>query len=82
MWATPSPEDPHRKCGQICEESFPGAQRLPRFCHQGDLGGEALSTFKREHMAPGEMEKSSSPKALLDKAADEIVISVEKGKLR
>ncbi len=41
-------------------------------------GGEALSTFKREHMAPGEMEKIVIPKALLDKAADEIVISVEK----
>ena len=41
-------------------------------------GGEALSTFKREHMAPGEMEKIVIPKALLDKAVDEIVISVEK----
>lgn len=36
-----------------------------------------IARFKREHMAPGEMEKISIPKALLDKiASDEITVSV------
>lgn len=44
------------------------------------LSGETeLCAFKREHMAPGEMEKITIPKVLLNKATtDDIVISVEK----
>jgi NADPH-dependent 2,4-dienoyl-CoA reductase/sulfur reductase-like enzyme len=41
-------------------------------------GDEVLCSFKREHMAPGEMEQINIPKVLLDKAGSEIVISVEK----
>lgn len=42
-------------------------------------GGEELACFKREHMAPGEMEKIVIPKAFLDKVKNgEITVSVEK----
>ena len=40
-------------------------------------GDTQLCAFKREHMAPGEMEKITIPKVLLDKAPDEITVSVE-----
>ena len=41
--------------------------------------GEELASFKREHMAPGEMEKIVIPKAFLDKVRNgEITVSVEK----
>ena len=41
--------------------------------------GEELASFKREHMAPGEMEKIVIPKAFLDKVKNgEITVSVEK----
>ncbi len=33
-----------------------------------ESGGQVLAQFKREHMAPGEMEKIIMPKVLLDKA--------------
>lgn len=43
-------------------------------------GGEILSRFQREHMAPGEMEKITFPKALFSKVRNnEITISVVKG---
>lgn len=43
-------------------------------------GGEALAAFKREHMAPGEMERITLPKALLEKAAGgDIEIVIESG---
>lgn len=42
-------------------------------------GDEVLCQFKREHVAPAEMEKIPIPKALLSKVVDnKIVISVEK----
>ena len=42
-------------------------------------GEEVLASYKREHMAPGEMEKIVLPKALLEKARDgKIRVSVEK----
>ena len=41
-------------------------------------GGKVLASFKREHMAPGEMEKVAFPKALFPQIADgEITVSVE-----
>ena len=39
-------------------------------------GGEVLCRFKREHMAPGEMEHVLLPKVLLEKAKGRIQISV------
>lgn len=41
-------------------------------------GNQKLAGFKREHMAPGEMEKIVIPKMLLEKADGELIISVEK----
>ena len=41
-------------------------------------GDQKLAGFKREHMAPGEMEKIVIPKMLLEKAGDEVIIHVEK----
>ena len=40
-------------------------------------GEQLIAKFKRTHMAPGEMEKIVLPKALLDKAGDEITISAK-----
>ena len=43
-----------------------------------ESGGEVLCRFKREHMAPGEMEKITIPKVLLDKADGAVLtVSVE-----
>jgi NADPH-dependent 2,4-dienoyl-CoA reductase/sulfur reductase-like enzyme len=39
--------------------------------------GKEIAKFKREHMAPGEMEKISIPKILLDRCGDEIEVTVE-----
>ncbi len=42
-------------------------------------GGEVLASFKREHMAPGEMEKVAFPKALFPRIRDgKITVSVVK----
>lgn len=46
---------------------------------QVSSGGEVLARFKREHMAPGEMEKIAFPKALFPKIRDgKITVSVVK----
>ena len=46
---------------------------------QISFGGEVLARFKREHMAPGEMEKVAFPKALFPKIRDgKITVSVVK----
>ncbi len=43
-----------------------------------ESGGQLLCQFKREHMAPGEMEKITVPKILLDKADGQcLTVSVE-----
>ena len=39
-------------------------------------GGEELACFKREHMAPGEMEKIVIPKAFLDKVKNGEIIEI------
>ena len=41
-----------------------------------EAGGEKLAGFKREHMAPGEMEHIVLPKVLLEKATGPITVSV------
>ena len=42
-----------------------------------DSGETRLAAFRREHMAPGEMERILLPKVLLEKAEKEITISVK-----
>ena len=40
-------------------------------------GETKIAEFKREHMAPGEMEKITIPKVLLDRCGDSIEIVVQ-----
>lgn len=42
-------------------------------------GDEVIAKFKREHLAPSEMEKLILPKVLLNKVKDDIKISLEDG---
>lgn len=42
-------------------------------------GGVQLAAFKREHMAPGEMEKITLPAVLLQKAAGDVTVAIEEG---
>lgn len=45
-----------------------------------DENGNMIAKFKREHLAPGEMEKISIPKVLLDKiTTDNVTVAVEEG---
>lgn len=54
-----------------------------RRVYEGDLkilaesGGQRLAAYKREHLAPGEMEHIALPKVLLQKAAGPITISIQ-----
>ena len=41
-----------------------------------ESNGERIATFKREYLAPGEMEKITLPKVLLDKAEGSITVAV------
>ena len=44
-----------------------------------DEAGNTVARFRREHMAPGEMQRITLPKALLDKAqGDTLTVSVER----
>jgi NADPH-dependent 2,4-dienoyl-CoA reductase/sulfur reductase-like enzyme len=46
-------------------------------------GGQVLSTFRREHMAPGEMEHIVVPKQFLEQALDsKIVVSVREAEVK
>ena len=38
-------------------------------------GETLIASFKREHMAPGEMERINVPRALLEKAQGDLVIT-------
>ncbi len=58
--------------------------RVNRIYHDSRIvvsaGNRQLAAYKREHMAPGEMEHILLPKALLDKAqGQDMVISIEEG---
>lgn len=54
-----------------------------RRVYEGDLkivaesGGEALAAYKREHLAPGEMEHIALPKVLLQRAKGPVTISIQ-----
>ena len=54
--------------------------RVNRVCRDSEIlvtsGEELLARFRREHLAPGEMEHIVLPRALLDKAREEITVSV------
>ena len=42
-----------------------------------DEAGTQIASFRREHLAPGEMENIKLPRVLLDKAKGSITVSVE-----
>lgn len=44
-----------------------------------DQAKNQIAAFRREHLAPGEMESIKLPKALLDKALGGLIVSVEEG---
>ena len=60
---------------KLCELFF----RVNRVCKDSEIlvtSGEAqIARFKREHLAPGEMEHITLPQALLDKASESITVS-------
>ena len=41
------------------------------------VGGEPLAAYKREHLAPGEMEHIALPKVLLQRAKGPVTISIQ-----
>ena len=57
-----------------------------RNVYSGDLrivvkdGDKTVASYKREHLAPGEMEHITLPKVILDKVQGDITVSVEEAK--
>ena len=55
--------------------------RVNRVCGDSEIvvtsGETRIASFKREHLAPGEMEHIVLPRVLLDKAGEEITVSIE-----
>ena len=39
-------------------------------------GDTQIARFKREHLAPGEMDNIALPRVLLDRAKDELTVSI------
>ena len=54
--------------------------RVNRVCKDSEIlvtsGEEQIARFKREHLAPGEMEQIMLPRILLDKAGDSLTVSI------
>ena len=53
---------------------------MNRVCKDSEIlvtsGETQIARFKREHLAPGEMEHITLPRALLDKASAELTVSI------
>ena len=62
---------------KVCDLFF----RVNRVCGDSVIrvtsGGTDIASFKREHLAPGEMEHIVLPRVLLDKAGEELTVAVE-----
>ena len=54
--------------------------RVNRVCKDSEIvvtsNGEQIAKFKREHLAPGEMEQITLPRVLLDKAVESLTVSI------
>ena len=65
----------------FCSLAFHQGRTITSRSHESVIrvtsGGEKVAEFRREHMAPGEMEKIMIPKVLLDRCGDQIEITVE-----
>ena len=61
---------------RMCEVFF----RVNRVCGDSEIvvtsGDAQIARFKREHLAPGEMEHISLPRALLDRTEGELTVSI------
>ena len=61
---------------RLCQLFF----RVNRVCGDSEIvvtsGDAQIARFKREHLAPGEMEHISLPRALLDRAEGELTVSI------
>ena len=64
---------------QKCEVSF----RVNRVCGASEIlvtsGDETIARFPREHLAPGEMERITLPRVLLDRAKKELTVAIREG---
>ena len=64
---------------QKCEVSF----RVNRVCGASEIlvtsGAQTIARFPREHLAPGEMERITLPKVLLDRAKGELTVAIREG---
>ena len=64
---------------QKCEVSF----RVNRVCRASEIlvtsGAQTIARFPREHLAPGEMERITLPKVLLDRAKGELTVAIREG---
>ena len=62
---------------KVCDLFF----RVNRVCGDSVIrvtsGDTDIASFKREHLAPGEMEHIVLPRVLLDKAGEELTVSIE-----
>ena len=62
--------------GKLCELFF----RVNRVCGDSEIvvtsGDTQIARFKRDHLAPGEMENIALPRVLLDKAQGELTVSI------
>jgi hypothetical protein len=54
--------------------------RVNRVCGDSEIlvtsGDTQIAKFKREHLAPGEMEQITLPRVLLDKAGENLTVSI------
>ena len=62
--------------GKVCEIFFRTNRVRGNSIIEVTSGGTRIAQYKRERMAPGEMEKISLPSVLLAKAGDELTVSV------
>ena len=66
------PEQVDKSCGIFF--------RVNRICGDSEIlvtsGDTRIAAFKREHLAPGEMEHITLPRVLLDKAGDTLTVSI------
>lgn len=64
---------------QKCDLSF----RVNRVCGPSEIlvtsGEETIARFQREHLAPGEMERITLPRVLLDRAKGELTVAIGEG---
>ena len=61
---------------RLCELFF----RVNRVCKDSEIlvtsGETQIARFQREHLAPGEMERITLPRVLLDRAEGELTVSI------